>query len=136
MTRWSDELAKKLTKAHQARRGNKYGAVKVTGDEGSFDSKGEAELFGTLKLMERAGELSNIRRQVVIQLTQKVKWRADFVAFDERKKRDEIHEFKGFQDLRFKVLLQLIPEFCPLPVKIWGKKGSRLFISKEIEGKK
>lgn len=125
---WHSSLSKK----HQARRSNKYKAKRQNIGGESYDSGLELEVHGILKLMCRNGLISNIRRQVVIQLTRYVKWRADFVVFDTIKKEDYIVEAKGFEDLRWKVLVQLIPEFSPMKVQIWVKERGLLTIKKEI----
>ena len=46
----------------------KYGAKKTQVGEVTFDSKKEAQRFMELQLLERAGEISNLRRQVKIDL--------------------------------------------------------------------
>lgn len=46
------------------RRGNKFGAVAVVVDGIRFDSKIEARRWGDLQLLQRAGEISGLRRQV------------------------------------------------------------------------
>lgn len=89
-------------------------------------------MHATLKLMENAGLINNIRRQVVVQLTRFVKWRSDYVVYDVQRKQDIIIEAKGYEDLRWKVILQLLPEFSPMIVQIWCKKGGRLYMKKEI----
>lgn len=48
---------------------SKYGAKKVTIDGQKFDSRKEAERWQELKWMERAGMISNLKRQVHFQLT-------------------------------------------------------------------
>ena len=47
---------------------NKYGAKKTTVGDVKFDSKKEAQRWIELQLLERAGEISNLRRQVRIDL--------------------------------------------------------------------
>lgn len=47
---------------------NKYGAKKTQVGEVQFDSKKEAQRYMELQLLERAGEISNLRRQVKIDL--------------------------------------------------------------------
>lgn len=47
---------------------NKYGAKKTQVGEVTFDSKREAARWMELQLLERAGEISNLRRQVKIDL--------------------------------------------------------------------
>lgn len=47
---------------------NKFGAIPTTVDDIRFDSAREARRYGELKLLERAGEIANLRRQVPIHL--------------------------------------------------------------------
>lgn len=46
------------------RKMSKYGAKKVTIDGQTFDSKKEARRFQELKMLEKAGEISELRTQV------------------------------------------------------------------------
>lgn len=50
-------------------RQSKYNAKKVTVDGISFDSRREANRWYELKMLERAGEIKNLRRQVKYELT-------------------------------------------------------------------
>lgn len=47
---------------------NKFGAVKVKTDEGTFDSKREYQRWCVLKLMQKAGVISGLKRQVPYDL--------------------------------------------------------------------
>jgi hypothetical protein len=47
---------------------NKYGAKKTQVGDVQFDSKKEAQRYMELQLLERAGEIQNLRRQVKIDL--------------------------------------------------------------------
>lgn len=47
---------------------NKYGAKKVTVDGIVFDSKLEAARWGELRLLERAGKITGLERQVRVDL--------------------------------------------------------------------
>lgn len=47
---------------------NKFGAIATTVDGIRFPSMKEARRYGELVLMERAGEIRNLRRQVAIPL--------------------------------------------------------------------
>lgn len=47
---------------------NKFGAIPTVVDGIRFDSAREARRWGELRLMERAGEIRNLRRQVRIPL--------------------------------------------------------------------
>ena len=51
-----------------AKRKNKFNAKKVVEDGITFDSKREAERYGQLKLMERAGLISDLKLQVPLFL--------------------------------------------------------------------
>ena len=68
--------------------GAKYGNTKVEIDGVPFDSKREAARWQELRLMERAGEISDLRRQVRYELVPKlpgerpVDYIADFVYRD------------------------------------------------------
>ena len=68
--RWTEEqlaeytrMAKNLAPAKVAKEPKrKYGNKKVKTDEGTFDSKGEWSRWQQLKMMERAGAISDKRR--------------------------------------------------------------------------
>lgn len=47
---------------------NKFGAIKTTVDGIEFDSMREARRYGELKMLERAGEIRNLRLQVPVML--------------------------------------------------------------------
>lgn len=47
---------------------NKYGAKKTVVGDIKFDSKKEANRWMELQLLERAGEISDLRRQVKVEL--------------------------------------------------------------------
>lgn len=46
----------------------KYGNKKITTEDGTFDSKREYERWCELKLLSRAGSITNLRRQVPFEL--------------------------------------------------------------------
>lgn len=53
---------------------NKYGAVKTEVDGIMFDSKREAKRYQELRLLEQAGEITNLRLQVPFELIPKSKY--------------------------------------------------------------
>lgn len=55
-------------RAEGGRARNKYGAERATVDGIAFDSKREANRWLYLRNMERAGEITDLRRQVPIEL--------------------------------------------------------------------
>lgn len=50
------------------RKTNKYGAIKTTVDNITFDSKGECKGWFDLKIREKEEEISDLRRQVLYKL--------------------------------------------------------------------
>lgn len=85
---------------------NKYRNQKCTVNGISFDSKKEARRYGELLLLERAGNISDLRRQVVFELIPRqktpdggymhpVKYIADFVYRDEESGRTVVEDVKG-----------------------------------------
>lgn len=101
----------------------------------NFPSKLHAAVYGILKILERAGKLSNIRHEVSIQIVGKLKWKADFVAFDEEKQKDVVHEAKGFMNDRFKAIMQAWDGHGPMDLNIWSGSYVRPTIIKTIYGK-
>lgn len=51
-----------------SKRGNKYSAKRTTVDGITFDSKHEAKRWMELRILEKAGEIDNLKRQVPIML--------------------------------------------------------------------
>lgn len=78
---------------------SKYYSVKTEIDGIVFDSKKEANRYGELKLLERAGEISNLRLQVPYILFPKneygreIKYLADFVYIENGK--EIVEDTKG-----------------------------------------
>ena len=62
MTRWN------YWQKHARGSGRKYGNRKVQTEEGTFDSVKEARRNAELKLLEAAGEITDLRRQVRFEL--------------------------------------------------------------------
>lgn len=67
MTREEMYALRRQLKASAPRK-QKYANQPVTVDGIEFDSKAEARYWGVLRMRERAGEIRNIRRQVVYEL--------------------------------------------------------------------
>ena len=81
---------------------NKYGARRVHTEEGWFDSEREHRRWGDLKLLERAGKIKNLRRQVPYELIPKrgrmraIRFIADFV-YEENGK-VVVEDSKGYRN--------------------------------------
>ena len=56
---------------HKAASRSKYRNQRVDTPDGKFDSKGEYARWGELKLLQRAGEITDLRRQVKFELIPK-----------------------------------------------------------------
>jgi hypothetical protein len=75
------------------KRKHKYGAQPTVYDGIRFASKREAKRYLELKLMEKAGRISNLRRQVRYPLVIETTYVADFV-YDE-KGEEIVEDVKG-----------------------------------------
>jgi hypothetical protein len=93
---------------------SKYHNKKVTVDGITFDSVKEAERWKTLRLMERAGEIVGLNRQVKIELVPKsnlfraVYYVADFVYFDKRTGKTVYEDVKGVRTDVYKLKKKLL----------------------------
>lgn len=93
---------------------NKYRNQKTTIDNITFDSKREGVRYQQLKMLERAGKIANLQRQVSFELLPGVKikgarkasppWRyfADFTYTDTANGMMVIEDVKGFETDIFK----------------------------------
>lgn len=87
------------------RKRNKYGARKTTVDGVTFDSQAEANRFVELQLLERAGQVSQLERQVTYVLAPPVvldgrkkpaiRYRADFRYIDAASGAVVVEDVKG-----------------------------------------
>ena len=101
--------------------GNKYGAKKVMAPDGQvFDSKKEHHRYFELKLLERAGRISDLERQVkyILIPTQKDKsgkvierecsYYADFKYFDHALGAEVVEDAKGVRTDAYKIKKKLM----------------------------
>lgn len=94
---------------------NKYNAVRTEVDGILFHSKGEARRYGELKMLERAGEISDLELQPQFVLLdaferdgkriQAIKYRADFKYIEGDIV--VIEDFKGKETAEFKIKRKL-----------------------------
>lgn len=100
-------------------RQSKYHAKKVTVDGITFDSQKEAARWSELKLMERAGLIQNLQRQVKFELTPTFKkpgerterassYKADFVYTQDGE--TIVEDVKGFKTEAYKLKRKLMIE--------------------------
>lgn len=95
--------------------GNKYGARKfVSPQYGTFDSIGEYERWQDLLLLQRAGVIVGLKRQVKYELIPTMKtpsgktmrgvtYVADFRYYDSRKGEWITEDYKGFRTGEYKI---------------------------------
>ena len=81
---------------------NKYGNTKIRVDGRLFDSKAEAARWQELQLLERAGEITELERQVEYELIPKqkgeraVKYIADF-RYKDHEGETVVEDVKGYK---------------------------------------
>lgn len=79
----------------------KYRAVKTEVDGIIFASKKEANRYCELKLLERAGEISNLKLQpeylIIVNGQEVCKYKADFSYRDEKTVTQVVEDTKGFK---------------------------------------
>lgn len=90
----------------------KYNNRRIETEDGWFDSIKEHRRWCELKLLERAGKIKNLERQVEFELIpaisglRKIIYRADFV-YTENGKR-VVEDVKGFRDRVYKLKCRLM----------------------------
>ena len=91
---WSIEEYREYQKKGNKR--SKYGAIKTNIDGHTFDSKKEAEFYCNLKLRLQAKEIKGFCLQPVFILAEGLKYKADFIVFNNDGTTDVI-DIKGFK---------------------------------------
>lgn len=113
------------------RRKNKFGAKKTEFMGIVFDSKWEAERYGQLCAMEKAGAIKNLRRQVkynILVNDQKIcQYIADFVyddmGIDGNTPQEIVEDAKGVETPEFKLKKKLMKAIFDIDIKISKKVG-------------
>lgn len=114
----------KALRASKSKRKNKYGAIR----SGGYDSKKEHGRACQLKLMERAGLISNLREQVVFLLIpsqtngegieeRPVKYKADFVYIDNATGQTVVEDTKGFRTPEYIIKRKLMLQVHGITIK-------------------
>ena len=96
-----------------ARRAAKYGNIPTVVDGIRFDSKKEAKDYCTLKLLEQAGQIVNLRLQPAFDLPGGIRYIADFIWDDTHTKRTHVKDTKGFKTPAFKLKEKLFRATYP-----------------------
>ena len=74
----------------------KYGSRRTKVDGITFASQKEAKRYGELKLLQKAGQISELKLQVRFKLVQTVTYVADFEYYDRLKGSKVVEDVKGF----------------------------------------
>lgn len=121
-------LSKRKTTSFNGRHG-KYNAVAVKTDEGRFDSKMEYRRYLDLTMMERAGVISNLRRQVkypiVIDGVLVCTYVADFVYLQDGQ--EVVEDSKGYRTPEYRQKKRLMKEVMGIEILETGmlKSGKK-----------
>lgn len=96
---------------------SKYGAIPTVVDGIRFASRAEAKRYGELKLMEKAGEISNLELQPVYPLTvngiRVGKYVGDFRYIDRRSNRMTLEDTKGVRTPVYALKKRLVEAIYP-----------------------
>lgn len=118
-------LREKRRDAKAEKKKHKYGARRVGGPNGIWDSQLEKSVHNILLLREKAGDIRNIRRQVTLDLTplpHRIRLRVDFT-FEDCKTGETIAcEAKGMDTPEWLLKLKLYRWRGPYKMELW--KGS------------
>jgi hypothetical protein len=133
--RWYDPLLKSRGIKIDHEKGESYVKNQPTSIDGyNFPSKLHAAVYEQLKLMELAGEIRDIRCEVTLPIVGKLKLKVDFVVFNVNRECDEAHEAKGYEDKRFKAIVQAWHGAGPMDLIIWKGSYRRPSIWKTVRG--
>lgn len=102
---------------------HKYNATAVTVDGIRFASKREAAYYGTLKMREKAGEVSAVELQKPYTFTSPdgtllATYRADFCFWDHTADRFRVVDVKGVETAEFRMKKRMMRAFYGIEVEV------------------
>lgn len=101
---------------------SKYGAVKTEIDGIMFDSKHEAKRYQELRLLEQAGEITNLRLQVPFELIPKskhgmpIRYIADFT-YNDQSGQLIVEDAKGVKTPVYRLKRRIMAEIYNIEIK-------------------
>lgn len=108
------------------RRRGKYGAVKTTIDGVRFDSKLEARRWNELKMLERAGAITGLQRQIPFDLMVNghlvCQYRADFAYVQPTTGERVVEDAKGVLTPEFRLKAKLMEAIHGIVIQLWTGK--------------
>lgn len=91
---------------------NKYNAVRTLHPDGSsFPSKLEAAVYYLLKIRERGGEITEIKKQQCVRLGEDTRWKIDFSFVDVKSGELVYVEAKGCENNDYRRKLKLFRKY-------------------------
>lgn len=106
---------------------SKFNAVKVKTDEGTFDSKMEYRRWNALCLLEKAGEISDLQRQIPYSLDVNglhiCKYIADFIYIQDGKQ--VVEDSKGYRTPDYKIKRSLMKAIHGIDILETGTHSTR-----------
>ena len=114
----AEEYRQALSKGSSKKRNGKFNAIKVNAPEGRFDSKMEYERFLVLRLLERAGEICDLQRQIPYALQAGGIHISTYVADFVYKKNGEtvVEDAKGFRTSEYLQKRRLMKEIFGIQI--------------------
>lgn len=114
----AEEFRQALSKSAPKKRNGKFNAIKVNAPEGRFDSKMEYERFLVLRLLERAGEITDLQRQIRYDLQAGGIHISTYVADFVYKKSGEtvVEDAKGFRTSEYLQKRRLMKEILGIQI--------------------
>ena len=116
------------------RRRSKYGAIRVEYDGHKFDSKLEAARYKQLKLMEKAGQLTNLELQPKFPCEVNGKKICTYISdfrYTLKNGKEVVEDVKGVETAVFKLKKKLVEALYP-DVKIQIVKNPRFFVVADL----
>lgn len=105
---------------------NKFHAKKTEVDGIVFDSKAEARRWGELRLMEKAGLISGLQRQIPFDLTVNghliCRYVADFVYVTRDSMETVVEDAKGVLTPEFRLKAKLMEAIHGIVIQVWQAK--------------
>ena len=123
--KWTpQQLEEILGRQAKSAKTHKYGAQKTTIDGQTFDSKGEADRFQVLKLLERAGQIKGLVRnpvfEIIINDVRICKYVADFEYVENGRR--VVEDFKGMRTRAYGLKKKLVKAIHGIEILETGRK--------------
>lgn len=116
------DLSSQAAKSKKGRNG-KFNAIVITTSEGRFDSKMEYQRYLSLKLMQRAGEINDLQRQVSYELIAGgihiCTYVADFVY--QKQGVTVVEDAKGFRTPEYRLKRRLMKDILGIEILETGR---------------